>query len=661
MNRQIDYQKLLYKLQGLADILPGINPEAALRLIKNTDTKPHYQLIRECRDFQDCLQRATEDCRDEVEKPSYIGVIGHYSHGKSSLLNALIFPPKTLAVLPIGEGVVTSLCTLVQFVSGASTNEFYEVEAGGLEKTLSPDGYQSRVSGRGDNLGALSHFRVRLAVPLLDDQLFQDFAAKRIELLDTPGLGGPYWKDEHALMRWIKEFETIVVCIKATEINETTAVTVNPFLKKSLKPCIPVVTFWDMWRTCADFKGISDEVKARAEAKKRITEFFGPIEQFVDDTVFVSAKSCAEAKEVSKDQARYFTDRWNVDNVRRGLASRVRPAGGVISRRTEESELDTQRRTKVRQFAEQLCAAATQYAGNVRQRIDDYLPEGAHKDFIDEMASDVGKDLESQIERLASSIEKHFNDRISAIGPSDDWVGQRDQAKEQSLAEYGQHKQRVIKQLVTAVERFKTGRLDSLIKSTGLKRDAQSRLDRDLKRMLDDFSRDAAAPGLRGDVDLITTPSAGAALVTNFMVAAKNVFWTVLRKYTVYGIIVGIIYSTVWWLLRWIPYVNYIATIGLGVAALSVFGIIASQASQAMAKTKTDARNKTLADNTHAKLVQRVDTDLGEPVRVLLEKISRLLEDHLTPIDDQTREVFNSLKTSLERLEESTYDIKSLL
>ena len=291
MNRQIDYQKLLYKLQGLADILPGINPEAALRLIKNTDTKPHYQLIRECRDFQDCLQRATEDCRDEVEKPSYIGVIGHYSHGKSSLLNALIFPPKTLAVLPIGEGVVTSLCTLVQFVSGASTNEFYEVEAGGLEKTLTPDGYQSRVSGRGDNLGALSHFRVRLAVPLLDDQLFQDFAAKRIELLDTPGLGGPYWKDEHALMRWIKEFETIVVCIKATEINETTAVTVNPFLKKSLKPCIPVVTFWDMWRTCADFKGISDEVKARAEAKKRITEFFGPIEQFVDDTVFVSSTS----------------------------------------------------------------------------------------------------------------------------------------------------------------------------------------------------------------------------------------------------------------------------------------------------------------------------------------------------------------------------------
>ncbi len=661
MNRQIDYQKLLYKLQGLVDVLPGINPEEAFRGIKGMDTKPHDQLIRDCRDFQDRLQRLTEDCRDEVEKPIYIGIVGHYSHGKSSLLNALIFPPKTPAVLPIGEGVVTSLCTLVQFVPAASIHEFYEVEAGGLEKPLLPDEYQSRVSGKGKNLGGLSHFRVRLGVSLLDDQLFHDFAAKRIELLDTPGLGGPYWKDEHALMRWIKEFETIVVCIKATEINETTAITVNPFLKQSLKPCIPVVTFWDMWRDCADFKGISDEVKARAEAKKRISQFFGPLEQFADDTVFVSAKSCVEAREVPKDASRHFTDQWNVDNVRRGLASRVRPAGGVISRKTEESELDTQRRTKVRQFAEQLCSSATQYAANVRHRIDEYRPEGAHNDLLDEMKTDVGKDLEAQIDKLAGSIEKHFNDRISAIGPSDDWVGQRDQAKEQSLAEYGQHKQRAVKQLVTAVERFKTGRLDSLIKSTGLKRDAQGRLDRDFKRLLDDFARDATSMGLRGDAGLIVTPSAGAALVTNFMVAAKNVFWAVLRKYGFYGIIIGIVYSTVWWLLRWIPYLNTIATLGVGVAALSIIGIIVSQASQAMEKTKTDARNKTLAENTHSKLVQRVDVDLGEPVRELLERIARLLEDQLAPIDDQTREVLDSLKASLDKLEESTYEIKSLL
>lgn len=661
MNRQIDYQKLLYKLQGLADILPRLNPEGAFRAIKGMDTKPHDPLIRECRDFQDRLQRLTEDCRDEVEKPIYIGVVGHYSHGKSSLLNALIFPPKTPAVLPTGEGVVTSLCTLVQFIPNASSHEFYEVEAGALERPLLPDEYQARVSGKGKNLGGLSHFKVRLGVSLLDDPLFHDFAAKRIELLDTPGLGGPYWKDEHALMRWIKEFEMIVVCIKATEINETTAITVNPFLKQSLKPCVPVVTFWDLWRTSSDFKGISDETKARAEAKKRIGQFFGPLEQFVDETVFVSAKSCVEAKEVPKDASRHFTEQWNVDNVRRSLASRVRPAGGVISRRTEESELDTQRRTKVRQFAEQLCSAASQYATNVRQRIDDYRPEGAHNELIDEMATEIGRDLETQIDKLAGSIEKHFNDRISAIGPSDDWVGQRDLAKTQSLAEYGQHKQRSVKQLVTAVDRFKTGRLDSLIKSSGLKRDAQSRLDRDFKRMLEDFSRDATDTALRGDSDLIVTPSAGAALVTNFMVAAKNVFWTVLRKYGFYGIIAFIIYSTVWWLLRWLPYVDTIATVGLGIAVLSVFGIIASQASQAMEKTKTDARNKTLAENTHSKLVQRVDVDLGEPVRALLLKISRLLEDQLAPIDDQTREVLDSLTGSLDKLEEAAYDIKGLL
>lgn len=661
MTRQIDYQKLLYKLQGLKDILPGLNPEDAFRGIKGMDTKPHDPLIRECRDFQDRVERLTEDCRDEVEKPIYIGVVGHYSHGKSSLLNALIFPPKTPPVLPTGEGVVTSLCTLVQFVPNATAHEFYEVEAGGTERSLMPDEYQARVSGKGKNLGGLSHFRVRLSVANLDDQLFQDFASKRIELLDTPGLGGPYWKDEHALMRWIKEFEMIVVCIKATEINETTAITVNPFLRQSLKPCVPVVTFWDLWKTCPDFKGITEETKARAEAKKRIGQYFGTLDQFVDETVFVSAKSCVEAREVPKDAARYYTEQWNVDNVRRSLASRVRPSGGVISRKTEESELDTQRRTKVRSFAEQLCTAANQYANNVRNRIDEYRPEGAHDELLDEMRADLGRDLDSHIERLAGSIEKHFNDKISAIGSQDDWVGQRDQAKDQSLAEYGQHKTRAVKQLTQALDRFKSGRLDSLIKDTGLKRDAQSRIDRDFKRMLDDFSRDAADVGLRGDSELIVTPSAGAVMVTNFMVAAKNVFWTVLRKYGFWAIVAGIVYSTVWWLLRWIPFVNTIAMVGVGIALLSIGGIIVSQASSAMEKTKTDARNKTLAENSHAKLVQRVDADLGEPFRALLDKIARTLVDQLAPIDDQTRDVLESLKGSLDKLEESTYEIKSLL
>jgi len=135
----------------------------------------------------------------------------------------------------------------------------------------------------------------------------------------------------------------------------------------------------------------------------------------------------------------------------------------------------------------------------------------------------------------------------------------------------------------------------------------------------------------------------------------------VLRKYGFWAIVAGIVYSTAWWLLRWIPFVNTIAMVGVGIALLSIGGIIVSQASSAMEKTKTDARNKTLAENSHAKLVQRVDADLGEPFRALLDKIARTLVDQLAPIDDQTRDVLESLKGSLDKLEESTYEIKSLL
>jgi predicted GTPase len=111
---------------------------------------------------------------------------------------------------------------------------------------------------------------VRLNVHELGDPLFKDFAEKQIELLDTPGLGGPYWKDEQSMIDWMKEFVLLVVCMKASDINATTAETVNPFLRHTTKPIVPVVTFWDQWRKGADFKGIASEEAARKEARKRI-------------------------------------------------------------------------------------------------------------------------------------------------------------------------------------------------------------------------------------------------------------------------------------------------------------------------------------------------------------------------------------------------------
>ncbi|MCK7574969.1 MAG: hypothetical protein MZV65_46395 [Chromatiales bacterium] len=56
-------------------------------------------------------------------------------------------------------------------------------------------------------------------------------AEKNIELLDTPGRGGQYWKDEHALQSWMKKrvhaFDESPP--KADAINKRVADSINPF------------------------------------------------------------------------------------------------------------------------------------------------------------------------------------------------------------------------------------------------------------------------------------------------------------------------------------------------------------------------------------------------------------------------------------------------
>ncbi len=664
MKRQIEYPKLLQRLQELSDIIPQLSPEEAFRGIKGMDLKPHDSLIRECGGFQDTINRLMEDCRSEVEKPIHIGIVGHYSHGKSSLLNALLFPPKTGEMLPTGEGVVTSMCTLIRFSNSVAAHEFYEVDQGGHEKYLSQDEYRARVSGRGKNVGALSHFIIRLHAESLDDALFDDFATKRIELLDTPGLGGPYWKDEHSLMQWIREFEITVVCIKATEINESTALTVNPFLRQSQKPCVPVITFWDLWKTSADFKGITDESKARAEAKRKLEQFFSPLTEYLDGTVFVSAKACIDATEVPPEEARHFTEQWNVDNVRRSLAIRVRPGGGVIVKKTEESELDTQRRAKVRQLAEQLCANSVQYSNNVRRRIEEYLPEGTHSELYAEMRDDVERELETQIDKLANLVDRHFNQKISTLISHDSFAAERDSARDEALLQYKEARDRAVKQIVTKIERFKTARLEPVIKATGLKREAQGRLDREFKRLLDDFTRSRSETD-DGSAKIIAVPSAGAEMMTNFLAALKDAFWDVLKRYAIASIAAAIFLPIVWGILRWIPfigrYANFIVAGILAIALLGVAGIIFSRANQAMAKTRNDAKNKTLSYNAHGKIVERIGEDLGDPLKKLVADVQHLLDEHLAPIDDQTRDVLDSLKGALDTLEDKTHDIKSLI
>jgi predicted GTPase len=663
MKNQIDYPKLLQSLENVLLLAPEIQPDEALKKIKSLDSRNYDDLIRECRDFLESVRRAAEDCKAAVDSPIYIGVVGHFSHGKSSLLNALLFPPKTPETLPTGEGVVTSLCTLIQFSNNADDHEFFEVAPGGEEQYLAADAYRVRVSGKGKKAGMTSHFKVRLQVSQLSEPLFKDFVEKQIELLDTPGLGGPYWKDEQALMSWIKEFVMVVVCIKASEINETTAATLNPFLRQTTKPLVPVVTFWDLWRKAPDFKGITDEAKARDEAKKRISQFFPSLAHYSDETIFTSAKYCIQTIEVPENESRFFTDEWNVDNVRRSLANQVQAKGQILrTQKAKESALDGQRRAQVRSLAEKLCSDSIRYAKNIRGQIQSTVPRGEQEEVLQLLKEDLSKELERENERITARIDRLFCTAIPLIDEAKDWAPKCAALKDEVEVLYlDQRKQSAVK-LVAWFERFKLARLEPIIKSSGLKETERKRLELEFKRHSDEFLRQSGATLMPPEI--VSIPNVAFGFAKNLIQGVVKGFKQLILANAplAIGLLVAIpIIGSFRWILNRVPYINEIVPIVVGVYALSLIGIFWGQFQNAIKLSLFEAKNKTLQANTNTKIAERIEKDLDESVSAFVSQITQSVDTRLASLDSETRDVLESLTQDLEKLEEAIREVRNLI
>jgi hypothetical protein len=663
MKNQIEYPKLLQSLENVLLLAPEIRPDEALKKIKSLDPRTYDALIRECRDFLESVERAAEDCKAAVESPIYIGVVGHYSHGKSSLLNALLFPPKTPETLPTGEGVVTSLCTLIQFSNKMADHEFCEVAPGGEEQYLAADAYRVRVAGKGKKAGMTSHFKVRLQVSQLSDPLFEDFVEKQIELLDTPGLGGPYWRDEQALMSWIKEFVMVVVCVKASEINETTAATLNPFLRQTTKPLVPVVTFWDLWREAPDFKGITDEGKARAEAKKRISQFFPSLAHYADETIFTSAKSCIQTIEVPEDKSRFFTDEWNVDNVRRSLANQVQAQGPILrTQKAKESALDAQRRAQVRSLAEKLCADSIRYAKSIRCQIQGTVPRGEQEEVLHLFKEDLSKELERENERITARIDRLFCTAIPLIDEAKDWAPKCAALKDEVEALYLEQRKQSAVKLVAWFERFKLAHFEPIIKSSGLKETERKRLGLELKRQSEELLRQIGAT--LTPPEIVAIPNVAFGFAKNLIQGVVKGFKQLILANAplAIGLLVAIpIIGSFRWILNHVPYISTIVTIVVGVYSLTLIGIFWGQFQNAIKLSLFEAKNKTLQANTNSKIAERVKKDLDESFSAFVSQTTQSVDKRLASLDSETRDVLESLTQDVEKLEEAVREVRNLI
>jgi hypothetical protein len=239
------------------------------------------------------LQRIKDETLALLKAPLYVGFLGRYSHGKSSLINALLDLQEGLR-LPVGETVTTSKVCVVEFDETLSEPEYIETELDLNRETSIGSGQftQRVISPEGVNQSSSPSYMLRIPGNVAND-ISRVFQEASISLVDMPGLGGPYFNDSILTNLYIKDLDMVCIAINACKIHEA-AVALNAPLEQShaanLKKLI-VATFWDETGTCAEYQNCSDELERQERFRELIRKEMKALAGSVSDTLFVDSVS----------------------------------------------------------------------------------------------------------------------------------------------------------------------------------------------------------------------------------------------------------------------------------------------------------------------------------------------------------------------------------
>lgn len=227
-----------------------------------------------------------EHTMEVIQSPVFVGLLGRYSHGKSALVNALFSLDET-SKLPEGEGVVTSKVTRVDFNKELYAPEAYEVKKGGVSSMIDVETLRNGVGQTQTDTSSVDYFYMKL--PTDNRDFAQLFATKNISLIDMPGLGGPYFKDQTTTKQYIKNLDMILAIVKVDGIREA-GIHIEPYIQTSAGlPIIPVLTFGDQWKNSDLYADCNDEDEMLQKAKSLIQEYIPSLGKYSTNLIAVSS------------------------------------------------------------------------------------------------------------------------------------------------------------------------------------------------------------------------------------------------------------------------------------------------------------------------------------------------------------------------------------
>ncbi|HRW35530.1 MAG TPA: dynamin family protein [Thermotogota bacterium] len=303
--------KISEELKGLETAFQELKSE--MNQISSSDIQYTKEFVRIYEEYQGISQEILEFSKsllDHVEKEIKVGIVGHFSHGKSTLINSFLHKSDDdmREILPTGDGICTSVPTVIRFDDG--TDIRYEMN----DKNLSSEDFHAAVTSIDDNT-KVPH-GIKISYGVREQSVLEPFQKNNILLVDTPGMGGPYFSDNILIKRWMEQFSLVLLIISAKDINQVSANQVKGFLRNYTKHMLIFVTMWDEWKNCTDYKECKNNESAQDKALDMITREFEDVSQaFVKDelllkTVFVSAKNYLDPKMRSVPKSERFDESW---------------------------------------------------------------------------------------------------------------------------------------------------------------------------------------------------------------------------------------------------------------------------------------------------------------------------------------------------------------
>ncbi len=178
------------------------------------------------------LERRAQELFDTYDQPPLVAVMGEYSVGKSTFINALLGQP----LLPSGEGVTTGTITWLRH--GEAERMRVVFRDGRVEEfsSLKPVDDLVRETAEGEAARTIRHVEVFVDAPILG----------RVSIVDTPGLNAPFPEHRATTEQFLEDADAIVFLFNVETAGRATEAEFLAKVREHSRKAVGVVNQIDL-------------------------------------------------------------------------------------------------------------------------------------------------------------------------------------------------------------------------------------------------------------------------------------------------------------------------------------------------------------------------------------------------------------------------------